>query len=244
MLEGLYSAAAGTEAQQQRLDAISNDLANLDTPGYQSERVGFEDLLYSSAGATQGAGVTTGAGAAATDLGPSQIMGTVGQTGQPLDLAINGDAYFEVKQPDGTNALTRNGQFQIDGKGQLTTPAGMLVQPPITVPPGTLASDVSVSPGGIVSVQGKTLGTINLVTVAAPGQLQEAGGSLLLATAASGAIVKATGSTVVQGSLNSSDVNLANEMVQMMDVEQSYSMSSKAMNIETQMLQIANQVRG
>jgi flagellar basal-body rod protein FlgG len=244
MLEGLYSAAAGMEAQQQRLDGISNDLANLDTPGFQAERVGFEDLLYSSAGATQGTGVTIGAGAAATNLGPSQVSGTVSQTGEPLDLAINGDAYFEVKQPDGTDALTRNGQFQLDGKGQLLTAQGMVVQPPITVPAGVTASDVSVGPDGTVSADGKKLGTLALVTVAAPGQLAEAGNSLLLPTTASGAIVKATGSSVVQGALNSSDVNLADEMVQMMGVEQTYSMDSKAIDIQAQMLSIANQVRG
>src|SRR5271167_1867668 len=106
MLEGLYSAAAGMEAQQQRLDSISNDLANLDTPGYQSERVGFEDLLYNTAGGTSGTGVTTGTGAAAITLGPSQRASTLQQTGQPLDVGIVGDAYLEVKQPDGTQALT------------------------------------------------------------------------------------------------------------------------------------------
>jgi flagellar basal-body rod protein FlgG len=244
MLEGLYSAAAGMEAQQQQLDAISNDLANLSTPGYQAERVGFEDLLYSSAGPTQGTGVTIGAGAAATNLGPSQIAGTVAKTGEPLDLAINGNAYFEVKQPDGTMALTRNGQFELDGTGQLVTASGMIVQPPITVPKGTDPSDVQVTPGGIVSVAGKTLGTIALVTVAAPGQLTEAGNSLLLPSTASGPITKATGATVVQDALNSSDVDLANELIQMTGVEQSYSMASKAIDIQAQMLSIANQVRG
>jgi flagellar basal-body rod protein FlgG len=120
----------------------------------------------------------------------------------------------------------------------------MIVQPPITVPKGTDPSDVQVTPGGIVSVAGKTLGTIALVTVAAPGQLTEAGNSLLLPSTASGPITKATGATVVQDALNSSDVDLANELIQMTGVEQSYSMASKAIDIQAQMLSIANQVRG
>jgi flagellar basal-body rod protein FlgG len=244
MLEGLYSAAAGMQAQQERLDAISNDLANLDTPGYQSERVGFEDLLYSAAAPSQGSGVTVGAGAQAVNLGPSQVGGGVQQTGDPLDLAIDGDAYFEVKQSDGTTALTLNGQLQIDGKGQLTTGSGMLVQPPITVPSGTSPSDVTIDSDGTVSANGKTLGKLALVTVAAPEQLTPVGDSLLVPSAASGTPHAATGATVIQGSLNTSNVDLATEMTQMMDAQQSYSMASKALDIQSQMAQIANQVRG
>jgi flagellar basal-body rod protein FlgG len=244
MLEGLYSAAAGMEAQQTRLDSISNDLANLDTPGYQSERVGFEDLLYNAADPTQGAGVSVGSGSAALNLGPSQQQAGVQQTGQPLDLALDGNAYFEVKQPDGTLALTRNGQFQLDSAGQLTTASGMPLQPPIKVPAGTQPSDITIGGDGSVVVAGKTIGKIALVTVAAPGQLTPSGQSLLLPSAASGTPKAATGASVIQGSLNNSDVDLATAMTQMMDAEQTYSMTSKAIDIQAQMLQIANQVRG
>jgi flagellar basal-body rod protein FlgG len=244
MLEGLYSAASGMEAQQQSLDAISNDLANLDTPGYQSERVGFEDLLYSAAAPTQGSGVTVGAGAQALNLGPSQVSAGVQQTGDPLDLAINGNAYFEVKQPGGSVALTLNGQFELDAKGQLVTGSGMIVQPPITVPSGVSPSDITIAGDGTLSANGKTIGKIALVTVAAPEQLTPSGDSLLLPGTASGSPHAATGASIVQGSLNNSNVDLASEMTQMMGVENSYSMSSKAIDIQSQMLQIANQVRG
>jgi flagellar basal-body rod protein FlgG len=244
MLEGLYSAAAGMEAQQQHLDSISNDIANLDTPGYQSERVGFEDLLYSAAGPAEGAGVSVGAGAALTSLGSSQVSAGVQQTGQPLDLAISGNGYFEVKQPGGTIALTRNGQFQLDAKGQIVTGSGMIVQPPITVPRDTDPSDISISGDGSVTVAGKTLGKLAIVTVAAPAQLTPAGNSLLAPGSASGAPHAATGATVIQGSLNNSDVDLASSMTQMIDAEQGYSMASKAIDMEAQMAQIANQVRG
>jgi flagellar basal-body rod protein FlgG len=242
MLEGLYSAAAGMDAQQQRLDAISNDLANIDTPGYQSQRVGFEDLLYNSASGSA-AGVTIGTGAAATDLGPSQGASALEQTGEPLDVAVVGNAYLEVKQTDGTMALTRNGSLQLDSRGRLTTPGGLLVQPPITAPAGVSPSDITISEDGTVSAQGKTLGKLALVNVPAPGQLTATGNSLFTANASSGAIKPASGATVEQGSLNSSDVDLATEMTAMMDTEQSYSMTSKALDIQSQMLQIANQVR-
>jgi flagellar basal-body rod protein FlgG len=242
MLEGLYSAAAGMDAQQQRLDAISNDLANLDTPGYQSQRVGFEDLLYNSA-AGSGAGVTIGTGAAATDLGPSEEASALEQTGEPLDVAVVGNAYLEVKQTNGTTALTRNGALQLDSRGRLSTAGGLLVQPPITAPAGVAASDITIGEDGTVSAQGKTLGKLALVNVPAPGQLTAAGNSLFTANASSGAIKPAAGATVQQGSLNSSDVDLATEMTAMMDTEQSYSMTSKALDIQSQMLQIANQVK-
>src|SRR5579862_6088665 len=103
MLEGLYSAASGMEAQQQQFDAISNDMANMDTPGYQSTVVGFHDLLYSDGG--YGSNVATGAGSAAQVVGYDQSEGAIQQTGQPLDVAINGSGYLEVRRQDGTIGL-------------------------------------------------------------------------------------------------------------------------------------------
>jgi flagellar basal-body rod protein FlgG len=244
MLEGLYSAAAGMEAQQQRLDSIANDISNIDTPGYESERVGFEDLLYNAAAPTQGSGVTVGAGAQAVTLGPSQVAGSVEPTGEPLDVAINGNAYFEVKEPGGTTALTRNGQFQLDSKGQLTTGSGLIVQPPITVPAGVQPGDITIAGDGTVSANGTTLGKIALVTVAAPEQLVPEGDSLLMPSAASGSAKPTTGASLLQGSLNGSNVDLASELTQMTDAQNTYAMTSKAIDIESQMLQIANQVRG
>jgi flagellar basal-body rod protein FlgG len=243
MLEGLYSAASGMEAQQQRLDAISNDIANANTPGYQSERIGFEDLLYSSAAPTEAAGVSVGAGTVALELGPNQASGGYQQTGQPLDVAINGNAYFEVKQANGTPALTLDGHFGIDANGRLETGAGMLVQPPITVPKGTQSSDISIAADGTVMVAGKSYGKIALVTVANPSQLTPGGNSLLLTSSASGAPKAASGATVVQGALNASNVNIADELSQMIDAQQAYALGSRAMDIETQMLQAANQLR-
>jgi flagellar basal-body rod protein FlgG len=244
MLEGLYSAAAGMEAQQQRLDSIANDISNIDTPGYQSERVGFENLLYNAAAPTQGSGVSVGAGAQALNLGPSQAASALQTTGQPLDLAIAGDAYLEVKEPGGTTALTRDGQLQLDAKGQLTTSSGLIVQPPITVPAGVTPSDITIASDGTLSSGGKTFGKLALVTVPAPEQLTPIGDGLLVTSTASGSAKPASGASVIQGSLNASNVDLASALTELTDAQNTYSMTSKAISIEAQMLQIANQVRG
>ncbi len=122
MLEGLYSAAAGMEAQQEQLDALSNDISNMSTPGYQATRVGFHDLLYSSAGVGgSGTTVATGAGSAADIIGRSQVEGALQPTGRALDVAVVGEGYIEVRRPDGTMGLTRNGALQVDGQGRLTS---------------------------------------------------------------------------------------------------------------------------
>jgi flagellar basal-body rod protein FlgG len=243
MIEGLYAAASGMEAQQDRLDAISNDLANVNTTGYQEQRVGFEDLLYNSAGSGAQSGVTVGSGAAAVSLGPSQASGPISQTGQPLDLAIDGNAYFEVRQAGGSVALTRAGSFGLDASRQLTNAAGLIVQPPITVPAGTAESDVKIAADGTVSANGTSLGRIALVTVPAPEGLTQASGNLLLAGAASGAVRPATGATIQQGALNGSDVDLASEMTELVDAQNSYDLASRALNLQQQMIQTANEIK-
>ena len=104
----------GMAAQQEQIDALANDMANMSTPGYQATRVGFHDLLYSSGGGSTGSTVATGAGAAAQIIGRSQVQGSIQPTGRPLDVAIVGEGYIEVRRPDGTIGLTRNGVLQID----------------------------------------------------------------------------------------------------------------------------------
>jgi flagellar basal-body rod protein FlgG len=231
------------EAQQQRLDAISNDLANLNTTGYQSQRVGFQDLLYNGVGAVGAPGVTIGTGAAVVSLGPSQVAGPIQQTGSPLDLAINGDGFFQVRQADGSTALTRDGQLQLDASGQLTNAAGLLVQPPVKIPAGVDPHTVKIAGDGSVTTDGKTLGKVSLFTVPSPEQLIEASGNLLLPTAASGAVRPAATATMQQGALNGSDVNLARAMTEMVDAQQAYGLASRAITIEQQMGQIANGVK-
>jgi flagellar basal-body rod protein FlgG len=241
MLEGLYSAASGMEAQQQQFDSISNDMANLDTPGYQSTILGFHDLLYSNG--NYGSNVATGAGAAAEVVGRDQTQGAIQQTGQPLDIAIGGEGYLEVRRPDGTIGLTRNGALQLNDKRQLTTQTGMLVQPPITIPAGVDPSQVSIASNGTVSVGKQTLGKLSLVDVPAPDGLVADGDSVFSATAASGALKAAKGATLQQGALEGSNVNMGDEMSKMMAAQQQYAMGSQAIQYQAQMLQIANEIK-
>jgi len=241
MLEGLYSAASGMEAQQAQFDAISNDMANVDTPGYQSTIMGFHDLLYSNG--NYGSNVPTGAGAETEQMGRDQTQGAIQQTGQPLDVAIEGQGFIEVRRPDGTIGLTRNGALQLNNKRQLTTQTGMLVQPPITVPAAVDPSEVSIASNGTVSVGKQTLGKLSLVDVPAPDGLVADGDSVFSATAASGAIRAAKGASVQQGALEGSNVDMGAEMSKMMAAQQQYAMGSNAIQYEAQMISIANQIK-
>ena len=174
MLEGLYSAGAGMEAAQSQLDAISNNIANEDTPGYQSEVVGFHDLLYTTDD-DDPSNAMVGAGSATDTLGFNQTQGSLQQTGNPLDLALNGPGYFQVRQPNGTTGLTRNGTLELNSRGQITTSLGMELVPPITVPKGTQPSQVSVASDGTVAVSGQKIGQVSVVQVTSPDKLLAAG---------------------------------------------------------------------
>jgi len=245
MLEGLYSAAAGTAAQQERIDGISNDLANASTTGYKSVRIGFRDLLYSAQGNGAGPTVAAGAGAAAGIFGRSQEQGAIQTTDQPLDLAIEGPGYFRVTRTDGSPALTRDGSLRLDALGRLTTQDGDILQPPIVVPRGTTPEQLSIGSDGTVrNGPGRALGRIQLVDVPAPDGLQPLGGNLFAANAASGQPTGAgAGTTLRQGALEGSNVDIGDAMVDMMDAQRSFQMASKAIQMQDQMLEIADQVK-
>ena len=243
MLDGLYAAAAGMQAQQTQLEAIANDLANESTPGYQAAKVGFRDLLYTSGGASSGSTVATGAGSAADIIGRSQIQGSLQQTGQPFDVAIQGPGYIEVRRPDGTIGLTRNGVLQLNAQRHLTTSVGMELQPPITIPQGISPGQVKIDPNGTVHAGTRTLGRISLVDVPAPDKLLADGNSVFSPTAASGAIRPAAGTTVQQGAIEASNVDANVEMATMITTQRNFSMASKAIQYQDQMAQIANQVK-
>ena len=241
MLEGLYSAASGMEAQQQQFDAISNDIANVDTPGYQSTIVGFHDLLYSNG--EYGSNVPTGAGSAAQVVGHDQSQGAIEQTGQPLDVAIQGQGFLEVRRQDGTIGLTRDGSLQLNAKRQLTTDTGLLVQPPITIPSGVPTDQISIGSEGTVQAAGKTVGKLSLVNVPAPDGLVADGDGVFSATAGSGAIATAKSASLQQGALEGSNVNMGDEMAKMETAQQEYAMGSQAIQYQAQMLQIANSIK-
>jgi flagellar basal-body rod protein FlgG len=241
MLEGLYTAAAGMAAQQQRMDALSNDVANTNTAGYKRVRIGFRDLVYQQSAA---GGVRTGSGAAAVQIGRGYQQGAIQQTDQPFDLAIEGDGYFQVRRSStGQLALTRDGSFQVDASGQLVTAQGDRLVPPVQVPRGIDPTTVTIGPDGTVSTGGRRIGQVQLVTVPAPTGLAAAGDGYYSVTAASGGTRPATTARVQQGALESSNVDLADAMVDMMDAQRSYSMASKAIHMQDQMMEIANGVK-
>jgi flagellar basal-body rod protein FlgG len=243
MLQGLYAAASGMEAQQNQFNAISNDLSNIDTTGYQATEVGFQDLLYSSAGSASGTSVATGSGASSAIVGRSQQQGALSPTGRTLDVAISGPGFIEVRRNDGSIGLTRDGALQLDSQDQLTTADGNPLSPPVKLPKGTDPTNVTIDASGDVSTGNRKVGKITLVTVPAPDQLQPDGGNTYSLTAGSGAAKPATGTTVQQGSLEASNVNISVAMSDMISAERSYQLSSKAIQYQDQMLQIANGIK-
>jgi flagellar basal-body rod protein FlgG len=259
MNAALWAAKTGLDAQQTEMAVISNNLANVNTTGFKEDRAVFEDLLYQNqtqAGANtsqttespSGMSIGTGVQVVATEKDYSQ--GSLTQTGNPLDIAIQGQGFFQIQMPDGTVAYTRDGTFQTNAQGQLVTSSGYLVQPGITIPQGaqsvTIGSDGTVSvtlPGQSAPTQ---IGQIQLANFINPPGLQPIGQNLLVQSAASGS--PQTGSpaanglgSLTQGELESSNVNVVEELVNMIQTQRAYEMNSKAINTVDQMLQYATQ---
>jgi flagellar basal-body rod protein FlgG len=230
MPNGIYSAAAGMAAQQSRLDAIANDLANASTTGYKSERIGFRDLL-------------DGAGSAVVDLGRSQSQGTLQPSDNPLSVAIEGQGYLQVRRADGSTALTRNGNLQLDARRAVVTETGEQLVPPIAVPAGVDLEDVKIAQDGTVTANGRQLGKLTLVSVPSPAGLQSVGSSLSVATQASGATVPSATARLTQNQLEASDVDVATAMTDLLDAQQTYQLASRAINTQDHLLEIANQLK-
>jgi flagellar basal-body rod protein FlgG len=245
VLEGMYTAAAGMAAQQTRLDAVSADLANVDTTGYKSARVAFRDLVYDSAqGFGAAKGVDIGAGSAATSIGRSTAQGAMQDTGRSLDVALNGQGYLQVKLKDGTKALTRDGNLQVTADGRLALHTGQLVEPAVKVPQGANPDAVKIGADGTVSLDGKALGQIKIVDVPAPAALKGGPDNTFVATTGSGAIrAAAKSTTLTQGTLESSNVNEAQAMTDMIEAQRAFQLASKAITTQDQILEIANQVK-
>ncbi len=240
MLEGMYSAAAGMIAQQTRLDSLSSDIANVNTPGYKPLRQGFHDLLYSQAGLATVDGTQLGAGAAVANLGRSDAQGNIVESESNLDIAISGPGYFQVRDASGANLLTRNGRLQIDGRGRLSMQNGNLLQPVIQLPAGTQAESVSIAPNGNVAVGGKAVGQVRLVTVQAPSQLESRGSDTFAATPASGAARAAGANTTVQqGAIETSGVELSDSMTEMIETQRAYQLASRAITTQDKVAEIA-----
>jgi flagellar basal-body rod protein FlgG len=247
MLEGLHSAAAGMAAQQQRLDAVANDLANANTVGYKHQRVGFRDLLYDQTGRSSAPGVRTGHGAAAVDAGRAFQQGSIQRTDRSLDVAIQGEGFLRVKLPDGRTALTRDGGLHVDGLRRLTTNTGAFVlagAKPLTVPAGVPEDGIAIGPDGTVTAGGRRVGRLDVVTVRSPEALTSVGDNAFVASTASGNPVPAPrATTLTQGALEMSNVDMAEAMVDMIQSQRAYELASKAIQTADQMMQTANEVK-
>lgn len=258
MPQALWIAKTGLDAQQTRMAVISNNLANVNTTGYKYARPVFNDLLYqtvrqpgaqSSQNTEIPSGLMLGTGVKAMSTQKFYSQGNIIQTENPLDVGITGNGFFEVLLPDGSTAYTRDGTFQLDSQGQMVTSNGFLLQPSITVPANT--ESVTIGEDGVVSalVSGSTsptqIGSIQLADFINPAGLQPIGDNLLKETAASGSATVGTpglqgmGRTI-QGSLESSNVNVVQELVNMIETQRAYEMNSKAISTSDQMLQYAS----
>ncbi|MDD4887695.1 MAG: flagellar basal-body rod protein FlgG [Thiomonas sp.] len=258
MIRSLYVAKTGLEAEQTRMDVIANNLANVNTSGFKSSRAVFQDLLYqnltqpgaqSSQSTQYPSGLQLGTGVRPVATERLMTQGNLTQTGNSLDVAINGQGFFQVLKPDGTIAYTRDGTFQLNNQGQVVTASGYLVQPTITVPASaqtlTIGNDGTVSvtlPGQAAPQQ---VGALQLASFVNPTGLQSIGDNLYLQTGSSGApntgqpTLNGLGS-VQQGYLESSNVNVVAELVDMISTQRAYEVNSKAVQASDQMLQYVN----
>ena len=243
MLEGLYTAAAGMAAQQQRMDSLANDVANVNTAGYKQLRTGFRDLVYAQQGRGAADTIEVGAGSAAQTVGRSFAQGTLQQTGQPLDVALQGPGFLQVRTVDGQVALTRDGSLRVTNTGQLVTSTGATVEPPVNFPAGTDMSNVSVAPDGTITSGNQVIGRLTAVDVRAPQALTSIGDNLFVANADSGAAQPVAATTFAGGYLEASNVSLADAMVDMMQSQRAYELSSRAIRQQDEMAGIANGIR-
>jgi len=254
MIRSLWIAKTGLDAQQTQLDVISNNLANVSTNGYKRSRAVFEDLLYqtlrqpgaaSSQQTTIPSGLMLGTGVRPIATEHIFTQGSLQQTQNPLDIAINGQGFFQIQMPDGTLAYTRDGAFQRDSTGQVVTSSGYPLSPAVTIPSD--ATSISISRDGIVSVTqpGSTtasqVGTLQLASFTNIGGLQSVGENLFVETASSGTPTPNTpGSNgtglLNQGYVETSNVNVAEELVTMIQTQRAYEMNSKAVSTSDQML--------
>jgi len=219
-------------------------MANLNTTGYQSTEVGFQDMLYSGGGNSSGSpSISTGTGSSSQIVGRDQSQGAIQSTGRSLDVAINGPGYLQVRRDDGSIGLTRDGALQANAQGEITNSTGNPLVPPLKVPKGDDVDNLKIETNGQVISGSKTIGKIDLVNVPAPNQLQPDGSSMFSVTSGSGATRPASGSTIQQGALEGSNVDVAADMTEMITAQRSYQMASQAIQYQDQMMQIANGIK-
>jgi len=254
MMRSLWISKTGMEAQQTQLDTISNNLANVSTNGYKKSHAVFEDLMYQNvrqAGAnstdqtTLPTGLQLGLGTRAVATSRNFSQGNLQQTSNPLDLAVRGNGFFEIQMPDGTTGYTRDGSFQVSATGQLVTNNGYPVNPGITIPANS--TGVTIGNDGTVSVTlpgqatPQNVGQVQLVNFVNPAGLEPKGQNLYGETASSGTPNVGTAGqnglgTIAQGFVETSNVNVVEELVSMIQTQRAYELNSKAISTSDQML--------
>ncbi len=259
MNQALYVAKTGLDAQQTRMAVVSNNLANVNTTGFKQGRAVFEDLLYQNVRQSGGqtsqdtmlpSGMNLGTGVRVVATEKLFTQGSLLQTDNAMDVAINGRGFFQIQTPAGDIAYTRDGAFQLDDQGQLVTSSGYIVDPGISIPDG--AQSITIGNDGIVTVklagQSATtqVGTLQIADFINPVGLQPVGENLYIETAASGSPQPGTPGqdglgTLAQGALESSNVNVVSELVNMIETQRAYEMNSKAISTNDRMMQYINQ---
>lgn len=259
MHAALWISKTGLSAEDDKLNSISHNLANVATIGYKRDRPVFQDLIYqikkqpggqSSQDTVLPTGLQQGTGVRTVATQKIFTSGNLQVTDQPLDLAINGRGFFQVLMPDGSLAYTRDGQFQLDATGQVVTSSGYVLQPAITVP--TTASTITIGTDGVVSVLDAATGTsaqsgqLQVSDFANPAGLQSMGENLYRETVASGSATNSTpgingAGGVLQGTLENSNVNVVEELVNMIATQRAYEMNSKVISTADQMMQFVTQ---
>lgn len=257
MSSALWIAKTGLEAQQTKMSTISNNLANASTTGFKRDRAVFVDLIYqnkvqvgsqSSEDTLMPSGLNLGTGVRTVATEKLFTQGSIVQTGNSLDVAIQGRGFLQVLMPDGTVAYSRDGSMQLDSSGQLVTSMGYSIDPGVSIPDNALS--ITIGSDGVVSAvtQGSTaptqVGTLQLADFINPTGLQAIGNNLYTESAASGSPQTGTAGlnglgTLLQGSLEGSNVNTVEELVNMIETQRAYEMNSKAISTADQMLQYA-----
>lgn len=259
MHASLWVSKSGLSAQDIKLNTISNNLANVSTAGFKRDRAAFQDLLYqidrqpggqSSENTELPSGLQMGTGVRVVATQKQHTLGNLEVTNNNLDIAINGRGFFQILTPDGQINYTRDGQFQLNSNGQVVNSVGLPLEPAITIPDGV--SNVTIGQDGVVTAtnaadgQLTQIGNIQLVDFVNPSGLEARGGNLFRETAASGAARQSTpGSdglgSVLQGTVESSNVNVVEELVNMIETQRAYEMNSKVIAAVDQMLQFVGQ---
>ncbi len=257
MLRALYTSATGMKAQELMIDNTANNLANVNTTGFRRSRMDFADLVYTTYrqpgtaianGQVSPTGLQIGNGVRAVATTKHFVQGSVEQTGNPLDVAIEGDGFFQVRLPNGEFRYSRAGNFRIDGAGQLVNTDGFLLDPPITVNQGIDISKITISTDGLVqgirsgsNQTAEDLGQIQIFTFLNPAGLSSEGSNLFAQTAASGAAVQGLGGqpgfgVLRQASLEGSNVEVVNELIALISAQRAYEINSRAIRAGDEML--------